>query len=41
LAARFESGAHSPLDLPGELIEIETSQPVDNGLIVRQVHRLL
>ena len=41
LAARFETGAHSPLDLPGELIEIDTAQPVDEGVIVTQVRRLL
>jgi predicted kinase len=28
LADRLESGAHSPLELEGELIELDTSQPV-------------
>ena len=41
LGARFESGAHSPLDLPGELIAIDTSRPVDDALIARQVGRQL
>jgi predicted kinase len=41
LAARLESGAHSPLDLPGDLIRIDTSLPVDEAVIVSQVKRQL
>ena len=29
LAGRFETGAHDALDLPGELIELDTTQSVD------------
>jgi len=29
LPARFESGAHSPLRLPGELIQLDTTEAVD------------
>ena len=41
LAARFESGAHLPLDLRGELIELDTSLPIDGGSIAERVGRLL
>jgi predicted kinase len=29
LPARFESGAHAALELPGDLIELDTTQPLD------------
>jgi predicted kinase len=29
LPARHESGAHAPLDVPGELIRLDTAEPVD------------
>jgi predicted kinase len=36
LPARFESGAHDALELPGELIALDTTQPVDlDGLADR------
>jgi predicted kinase len=39
LPSRFESGAHDALDLPGELIELDTTQPVDLDELVTQVSR--
>jgi predicted kinase len=33
LPARFESGAHDALRLPGDLIELDTTQPVDMGVL--------
>jgi predicted kinase len=37
LPTRFESSAHEPLDLPGQLIRIDTSQRVDVDAIAAQV----
>ena len=37
LADRFESGAHSPLDLAGELIRLETSDPVDVAVLAERI----
>lgn len=40
LPARFESGAHSALRLEGELIELDTTQPLDLTALARRVGRL-
>jgi len=37
LPTRFQSGVHEPLDLPGNLIRIDTSQRVDVDAIAAQV----
>jgi hypothetical protein len=37
LPARFQSGTHEPLDLPGQLIRIDTSQRVDLDALAAQV----
>jgi len=39
LPARFQSGAHEPLDLPGHLIAVDTSHRVDLDAIVKQIRR--
>lgn len=36
LPTRFQSGAHEPLDLPGDLIRIDTSQRVDVDTIAER-----
>ena len=41
LPARFDSGAHAPLDVPGELIRLDTAGAVDVGGVVRRVRALL
>jgi predicted kinase len=41
LPARFQSGAHEPLDLPGDLIAVDTSHRVDLDAIVKQIRRQL
>ncbi len=41
LAARLASGAHDPLDLDGELIELDTSAPVDADALVAHVESAL
>jgi predicted kinase len=41
LPERLESGAHEPLDLPGELIRVDTSQPVDTAAIAARLGRQL
>jgi len=41
LAARFESGAHSPLDLAGELVLLDTTHPVDEDSVADRVRALL
>lgn len=41
LPRRFESGAHDPLDLPGVLLRIGPSQPVDVDAIVEAVRNHL
>jgi predicted kinase len=37
LRAAVESGRHDPLDLPGETIRIDTSEPVDVAALAEQV----
>lgn len=37
LPARFASGAHGALDLPGELIELDTTRPVDLDALATRV----
>jgi predicted kinase len=37
LPARFASGAHDALDLPGELIELDTTLPVDLDALAERV----
>jgi hypothetical protein len=39
LAPRFASGAHDALDLPGELIELDTTRPVDLDELAAHVSR--
>jgi predicted kinase len=41
LAERLESGAHSPLALDGELVEVDTSHPVDVEAIADGIRALL
>lgn len=41
LAARLASGAHDPLDLDGELIQLDTSSPLDGDALVSRVGALL
>jgi len=37
LASRLESGAHDALDLPGELVELDTTRPVDLDALAARV----
>ena len=37
LPARFESGVHGPLRLDGELIQLDTTQPVDFATLAERV----
>jgi hypothetical protein len=39
LAARFETGENAPLELPGELIEVDTTAPVDVDALARRIRR--
>lgn len=41
LPGRYESGAHGPLDLDGELIQLDTGQPVDIDAVVARVRARL
>lgn len=41
LPARFQSGAHEPLELPGDLIEVDTSHPVDLEAVVKRIRSQL
>lgn len=41
LPGRFESGAHAPLDLDGELIELDTAGPVDLSTVAGRVRAQL
>jgi len=41
LAPRFRSGAHEPLNLPGDLISVNTAEHVDLEAIVKRVRRHL
>jgi predicted kinase len=41
LPDRFESGAHSPLRLDGELIQLDTAQPVDLDAVAARIRTLL
>jgi predicted kinase len=41
LQERFDGGTHEPLDLAGELIRVDTSQPVDTTAIVDRVRTSL
>ncbi len=41
LADRFESGAHSPLDLGGELISLDTTRPLDEDQLIGRVRKLM
>jgi predicted kinase len=41
LAERYESGRNGPLDLPGELIELDTSGQVDVDRLVQRVATIL
>jgi predicted kinase len=38
---RYESGTHSPLDLDGELIELDTAEAVDLGAVAARVRTQL
>ena len=40
LPARFESGAHDALKIPGDLIELDTTQPVDLDALADRIHEL-
>jgi predicted kinase len=40
LRERLEEGTHTPLALLGELIEVETSRPVDTQGLVERIRRL-
>lgn len=40
LPARFESGVHDALNLPGDLIELDTTQPVDLDAIADKLSEL-
>ena len=35
LPGRFERGVHEPLSLDGELIRLDTTQPVDLAALIR------
>jgi predicted kinase len=37
LATRFESGAHAPLDLPGNLVRVDTTASVDEHALVERL----
>lgn len=39
LREAVETGRHDPLDLPGETIQLDTSGPVDTGVLVARVRR--
>lgn len=41
LAHRFESGAHAPLRVAGELIQLDTTQPVDIDAVAERIRTLL
>jgi predicted kinase len=41
LPARFQSGAHSPLRLGGELIQLDTTEPVDVDTLAGRLRKLL
>ena len=40
LPARFESGVHDALNLPGDLIELDTTQPVDLDVLADKLREL-
>ena len=40
LPARFESGVHDALNLPGDLIELDTIQPVDLDALADRIREL-
>ena len=40
LGPRFESGIHDPLELPGELVELDTTAPVDHEALAERLRRL-
>ena len=41
LPARFESGVHDALNLPGDLTELDTTQPVDLDTLADKISTLL
>lgn len=41
LSARFESGAHSPLNLAGDLITLDTNRKVDEETVTERIRALL
>lgn len=41
LPARYESGAHDPLDAPGEIIRVDTTEPVDVEALADRLRGLL
>jgi len=41
LPARFESGAHSPLTLQGELIQLDTTEPVELDALAERIRARL
>jgi predicted kinase len=41
LPSRFETGVHDPLDLPGEVIRVDTSRPVDVEAITQRLRSYL
>ena len=41
LPARFESGVHDALNLPGDLTELDTTQPVDLDTLAAKISKLL
>ena len=40
LPARFQTGAHDALKVPGDLIELDTTQPVDLDALADHIHEL-
>ena len=41
LPARFESGVHGPLRLPGELIQLNTTEPIELDALAERIRPLL
>ena len=41
LPGRFESGVHSPLDIEGDLIQLDTTQPMDMNRLAERIRTLL
>jgi hypothetical protein len=41
LVERYERGSNGPLEIDGELIELDTSHPVDVDALARRLYRLI